>query len=104
MPLRVCICLRTLVLAMRFHGFQGCGCIRDRTIWGNSMRRSLHFTLLAIVTMGLALLPGSSAGQEKTLKQQLVGAWTLVAVVGERSDGSKFEPFGANPKGIIIFT
>lgn len=54
--------------------------------------------------MGLALLPDSSAGQEKTLKQQLVGAWTLVAVVGERSDGSKFEPFGANPKGIIIFT
>jgi hypothetical protein len=42
--------------------------------------------------------------QQSALKEQLVGAWALVAVVGERADGTKFEPFGPNPKGVIIFT
>ncbi len=40
----------------------------------------------------------------KSLKDQLVGAWTLAAVTGERADGSHFAPFGAAPKGVIIFT
>lgn len=34
---------------------------------------------------------------------RLVGAWTLAEVTGERADGSRFAPFGAAPKGIIIF-
>ena len=42
--------------------------------------------------------------QQKPIKEQLVGAWTLVTVTAERPDGSKAEPFGNNPKGIIIFT
>jgi Lipocalin-like domain len=50
------------------------------------------------------LVPSSILAQSKGLKEQLPGAWALVAVIGERPDGSKFEPFGANPKGIIIFT
>ena len=42
--------------------------------------------------------------QQKTIKDQLVGTWALIAVTAERADGSKGEPFGPNPKGTIIFT
>jgi hypothetical protein len=58
----------------------------------------------AFVTLAFTLASDSSVAQQKTVKDQLVGAWTLIGVAGERADGSKFEPFGPNPKGIIIFS
>jgi putative ABC transport system substrate-binding protein len=42
-------------------------------------------------------LPGSTIGQQKSLKDQLIGAWTLVSAA---PNGAKY--FGANPKGILI--
>jgi Lipocalin-like domain len=45
-----------------------------------------------------------SAAAEETIAKRIVGAWTLDAVTAERADGSKAEPFGTNPKGVIIFT
>jgi hypothetical protein len=45
-----------------------------------------------------------SAAAEENIAKRIVGAWTLDAVTAERADGSKAEPFGTNPKGIIIFT
>src|SRR3954451_22650025 len=54
--------------------------------------------------LALMLFSGAAVAQQKTIKEQLVGTWLLVAVSAERADGSKGEPFGANPKGIIIFT
>jgi Lipocalin-like domain len=45
-----------------------------------------------------------SAAAEESIAKRIVGAWTLDAVTAERADGSKGEPFGPNPKGIIIFT
>lgn len=53
---------------------------------------------------GAALLGGGVFAQQKSLKDQLVGTWMLSAVTAERADGSKAEPFGPDPKGIIIFT
>jgi len=58
--------------------------------------------LAAFVILAVAHALDSSVAQEKTIKDRLVGAWTLVAVAGERADGSKFEPFGH--QGIIIFS
>ena len=69
-----------------------------------SRASTLAFILPSLAIAAVALVTGAMAQPTKTLKEQLLGAWTLVAVAGERSDGSKFEPFGANPKGIIIFT
>jgi hypothetical protein len=68
-----------------------------------AMKRRCLFGLIAVVALGLAVLPGSTVAQQGAFKEQLLGAWSLVAVTGERPDGTKFEPFGANPKGIIIF-
>ena len=60
-------------------------------------------TLSAIAALGLALLPGSAVSQQKSLKDQLVGTWTMVSQDQTLPNGSKLQPFGANPKGINVF-
>jgi hypothetical protein len=67
------------------------------------MNRPNILTLSAITALGLALLPGSAISQQKTLKEQLVGTWTFVSSVNTRPDGSKFDAWGANPKGATIY-
>lgn len=34
----------------------------------------------------------------------IVGTWRLVSLVGRRDDGSIVEPFGADPRGSLIYT
>jgi hypothetical protein len=67
------------------------------------MNRRSILILPAIAALGLAVLPGSAIAQTKSLKDQLVGTWTVTSQVQARKDGSKVERFGANPKGIAIF-
>lgn len=63
------------------------------------MRRSL------IVVVGFCFaLSGVAFAQQKSAKEQIVGAWTLVSVASEMDDGKKGEPFGPSPKGMIIFS
>ena len=58
-----------------------------------------------LVAVGLSLaLSGAAFAQQKTAKEQIVGAWTLVAVASEMDDGKKGEPFGPSPMGVIIFS
>ena len=56
-----------------------------------------------MTAMGLALVPSNAVSQQKSLKEQLVGTWTLVSSDQVRPDGSKLKQFGANPKGINVF-
>ena len=58
--------------------------------------------LLLAVALSLAL-PGAAFAQ-KTAKEQIVGAWTLVSVTSATDAGNKGEPFGSSPKGMIIFS
>lgn len=58
---------------------------------------------MGLYALGLILLNTPASGQEKPLAQQLLGAWTLVASYQERPDGSRFDTFGPDPKGIMIF-
>src|SRR5690348_1471872 len=67
------------------------------------MSRYFLFGLAVIAAVGLGFWPESIIAQQRALKEQLLGSWELAAVTGERPDGSTFQPFGANPKGIIIF-
>jgi hypothetical protein len=55
-----------------------------------------------ITALGLALLPTSAVAQEKSLKEQLAGTWTLVSVDQTDKDGKKQQLFGPNPKGIQV--
>jgi hypothetical protein len=68
------------------------------------MRQRTALRLPVVTFLGLALLPGSAASQQTSIKDQIVGTWKLVSLVAERDDGSKTDLFGPNPKGIIIFT
>ncbi len=64
-------------------------------------RRSI---LTAGAAAGLGLLPGAVMAQQKSVKDQLVGAWSLVSWEQTRADGSKNYRFGPNPKGINTFS
>lgn len=55
--------------------------------------------LLACVAMLLMLLVQAAA---QSLKEQIVGTWTVVSVTLEEG-GTKREPFGPNPVGSFIF-
>ena len=68
------------------------------------MRERSALRLFAATLLGFALLPGSAVSQQTSIKDQIVGAWTLTSLVAEREDGSKTDLFGPNPKGIIIFS
>jgi hypothetical protein len=55
-----------------------------------------------MMALGVALLPASTVAQQKTLRDQLVGVWTLVSIDNVLPDGKKQQLWGANPKGILI--
>jgi hypothetical protein len=67
------------------------------------MNRRNIFRLSTIAALGLLMLPGGAASQQKTLKEQLVGAWTLVSIIATDKAGAKSERRGPNPKGLLIF-
>ena len=56
------------------------------------------------IPLCLSLSAGVAAAEQKTAREQIVGAWTLVSVASEMDDGKKGEPFGPSPKGLIIFS
>ena len=41
-------------------------------------------------------------GQKQSLKDQLVGTWTLFSWEQRKDDGTKIERYGTNPKGIAF--
>jgi hypothetical protein len=47
--------------------------------------------------------PKRTLRRQKTLKDQLVGAWALGSIDYVRADGSRSSTFGENPKGIAFF-
>jgi hypothetical protein len=67
------------------------------------MNRHSIFRLSAIAALGLVMLPGGAVSQQKTLKEQLVGTWSLVSIIATDKAGAKSERRGPNPKGLLIF-
>jgi hypothetical protein len=56
---------------------------------------------LLVIAIGLALSDAAFA-QQKSAREQIVGAWSLV--ISETDDGKKGEPFGPAPKDVMIFS
>ena len=56
-------------------------------------------SLSAMLAVALASLPGSTIAQQKSLKEQLVGTWTLVSC--EVPADSIRQPFCVNPRGSL---
>ena len=67
------------------------------------MNPRIILSLSIITALGFAL-PGSGVAQQKSLKDQIVGSWTLVQAVDTQADGTKTNPWGANPKGAYMFS
>ena len=68
------------------------------------MNKRAPFGLLIAMALGLTLVPGGAMAQQKSLKDQIVGTWTLVSWVQTLKDGSKNYRFGNNPKGVNTFS
>jgi Lipocalin-like domain len=66
-------------------------------------RVTLAMTTTTLLCLAVGLSASNSLAQQKSLKEQLVGTWTLVSSDQVRPDGSKLKQFGANPKGIDVF-
>jgi Lipocalin-like domain len=66
----------------------------------NAISRRLALTLAAGAITGIAV---SALGQEKTLKEQIVGTWSFVSAYDVHADGSKTDRWGRNPKGMFMF-
>jgi hypothetical protein len=62
----------------------------------------LTATTMSLLFLGLALPAGDAAAQQKSLKEQLVGTWTIVSTSQTAPDGTKHELFGASPKGLLV--
>src|SRR5882757_4911552 len=60
---------------------------------------------IAAAMLALAFSVGAAAAQPaKGLRDQIVGTWNFVVAEVTAPDGKKSFPFGATPKGILIFT
>ena len=66
-------------------------------------RTPLAMSTTALLCLAVSLSASDSFAQQKSLKDQLVGTWTLVSSDQVRPDGSKLKQFRANPKGINVF-
>ena len=64
--------------------------------------RSLLSTA-ALGVVGLTLFPCHTFGQQQSLKERLLGTWTLVAIDSVQLNGGRSPLFGVDPKGIAFF-
>jgi hypothetical protein len=69
------------------------------------VNRRIVLSLAAIAVLGLAFVPGHAVAQQKSLKDQLVGTWTLVSFDSFDASGTKVPSMeGSDLKGLLIFT
>src|SRR5450631_975688 len=66
-------------------------------------RTTLKLTALTFLGLGIALPPSDALSQQKTLKEQIIGAWILDTVYDQTADGEKHEPWGPGVKGMVVF-
>jgi hypothetical protein len=63
------------------------------------MTRLGKLAIFGITMLGSYVMIQGAVGQQRPLKEQLAGTWTLVSWEQTNADGSKLQQFGANPKG-----
>jgi hypothetical protein len=59
---------------------------------------------ISALVVGLAMLPGGAMAQQKSIKDQIVGTWTLLLVDNIKDDGTHVPVYGPNPEGTLIVT
>src|SRR6266704_2113781 len=59
---------------------------------------------ISALAMGLAMLPSGASAQQKSIKDQVIGTWTLLLADNIKDDSSHVPAYGPNPEGSLIFT
>jgi hypothetical protein len=87
-------------------GMKGLGAnVRPSTQGGQSMKQFGIFSIAAIAAIALAVNSSGSVAQPKTLKDQLVGSWTLVSAETVETNGNRVPLVKGTPmKGLLFFT
>jgi Lipocalin-like domain len=67
------------------------------------MRRHKFIIVYSMALLGLMPMVIGTVAQQSTLKEQVVGTWSLVSAANE-IDGKRIENFGSNPLGYMMFT
>jgi len=67
------------------------------------MNRRGVFRTFVLLLLAATLVPSNAAGQQKSIKDQLVGTWLFVSANDVKPDGSKVDPWGPNPKGAAMY-
>ena len=58
--------------------------------------------MMALLALGVALIGGASAQQE-TVKDAIVGTWSITSIYDLFEGGKKFNPWGTGVKGSLTF-
>jgi hypothetical protein len=59
---------------------------------------------ISALVVGLAMGPGGAGAQQKSIKDQVVGAWTPLLADNVKDDGTHVPGYGPNPEGLLVFT
>ncbi len=59
---------------------------------------------ISALVVALAMVPGGAGAQQKSIKDLVVGAWTLLLADNIKDDGTHVPGYGPNPEGSLIFT
>src|SRR5947199_5361927 len=65
------------------------------------MKLRVIFAAYTIAAFGSSMMTFDALGQ--SVKEQLVGTWTLLSWEQKKGDGTKVERYGTGPKGIAFF-
>jgi hypothetical protein len=65
-------------------------------------RRNL-LEIMATAALGFVVVGSGAVAQQKSIKDHLVGAWTLLIDDGIKPDGTHVPTFGPNPLGALMF-
>jgi hypothetical protein len=68
------------------------------------MDRRNILELMVTAALGFVVVGSGAMAQQTPIKDQLVGAWTLLLDDGIKPDGTQVPTFGPNPMGTLIFT
>jgi Lipocalin-like domain len=59
---------------------------------------------IGAMVAGLTMLPAGAPAQQKSIKDQLVGTWTLLLSDNIKDDGTHVPGYGPNPEGMLMFS
>jgi Lipocalin-like domain len=76
--------------------------IQHQTAVENAMNSRHMLGRLMPAVLAIVLVTANAFAQEKSLREQLTGVWTLVSNDSVAPDGSKRQLYGPNPKGVLV--